>query len=197
MVIKIFGTKIKITFCFVAMLSLLILIDKSGYILPMIIAVLLHEAAHLLTMCIVGIAPREILLIPASVRIVRGVAVKTSHELAISLSGPLMNFVGFFVFYLLYIILGKNKLLDFSVINLLIGAFNLLPVNGLDGGIILKKICECFMSQEKANLTVNITAILLGVVLIFLGVKFFAINGGNFTPIILSIYLILSVIVKL
>lgn len=197
MKIKIFGTKINITFCFVAMLTLLIITDKSGYILPMILAVMVHEAAHLVTMHLVGCAPKEIVLIPASVRIIRGIAVKSSHETAISLLGPLANFVLFFIFYIAYLLFPYNKLLDFSVINLLIGVFNLLPVKGLDGGIILKKICQCFMSEQKAELMVNICAIILAVLLIFLGVRFLINHNKNFTPIILGIYLILSVAVKL
>lgn len=194
---KIFGTRINITFCFVAMLTLLIVTDKSGYILPMIAAVVIHETAHLITMRLVGCAPKEIVLIPASVRIIRDISVKSSHETAISLSGPLANFVFFCIFYVGYLLFPYNKLLDFSVINLLIGAFNLLPVKGLDGGIILKKTCQCFMSEQKAELTVKICAVILAVILIFLGVKFLTSNNRNFTPIILGIYLILSVAVKL
>ncbi len=194
---KIFGTRINITFCFVAMLTLLIVTDKSGYILPMIAAVVIHETAHLITMRLVGCAPKEIVLIPASVRIIRDISVKSSHETAISLSGPLANFVFFCIFYVGYLLFPYNKLLDFSVINLLIGAFNLLPVKGLDGGIILKKTCQCFMSEQKAELTVKICAVILAVILIFLGVKFLTSNNRNFTSIILGIYLILSVAVKL
>ena len=194
---KIFGTKINISFCFVAMLTLLIITDKSGYVLPMIAAVVIHETAHLITMRLIGCAPKEIVLIPASVRIIRDISVKSSHETEISLSGPLANFVFFCIFYIAYLMFPYNKLLDFSVINLLIGAFNLLPVKGLDGGIILKKICQSFMSEEKAELTVNVCAIILAVLLIFLGVRFLINHNRNFTPITIGIYLILSVIVKL
>ncbi len=196
MKIKIFGTKIYITFYFFAFLTLLVLTDKSGYFIPMVLAVVIHEAAHLLAMRLVGCAPKEIVLIPASIRIVRGIAVKNSHEIAISLSGPLANTVFFCIFYLCFILFSHNKLLDFAIINLLIGAFNLLPVKGLDGGIILRKICEIFMSEQKAKLTVNFFALVLAILLIFLGVKFFKSSSGNFTPIILGIYLILSIIIK-
>lgn len=196
MKIKIFGTNVNITFYFFAFLTLLLLTDKSGYFIPMALAVIIHEAAHLLTMRLVGCAPKEIILIPASIRIVRGLAVKDSHEIAISLSGPLANIVFFCILYLCYLLFFNNKLLDFAIINLLIGAFNLLPVKGLDGGIILRKICEIFMSEQKAKLTVNFCALILAVLLIFLGAKFLRSSSGNFTPIILGVYLILSVIIK-
>lgn len=194
--IKIFGTKINVTFYFFAFLTLLILTDKSGYFIPMVLAVIIHEAAHLLTMHLVGCAPKEIVLIPASVRIVRDLTVKDSHEIAISVSGPLANIVFFCIFYLCFLLFPNNKLLDFAIINLLIGSFNLLPVKGLDGGIILRKICEIFMSEQRAKLIVNFCALILAVLLIFLGIRFFRCGGGNFTPVILGIYLILSVIIK-
>ncbi len=196
MKIKIFGTKINITFYFFAFLTLLVFTDKSGYFIPMVVAVIIHEVAHLLTMHLVGCAPTEIVLIPASIRIVRGFAVKDSHEIAISLSGPLANIVFFCIFYLCFLLFSHNKLLDFAIINLLIGAFNLLPVKGLDGGIVLRKICEIFMSEQKAKLTVNFCALFLAALLIFFGIKIFSSGSGNFTPIILGIYLILSVMVK-
>lgn len=193
---KVFGTDIKITFYFFAFLTLLVFTDKSGFFIPMMVAVLFHEAAHLITMRLVGCAPKEIVLIPASVRIVRGIAVKNTHEIAISLSGPLANIMFFCIFYVCYLLFSYNALLNFAIINLLIGAFNLLPVKGLDGGIILKKLCEIFMSEQKANLTVNLCALILAILLIFLGVRFLSASSGNFTPIIIGIYLILSVIIK-
>ncbi len=193
---KIFGTQINVTFLFVAFICFTVFIDKSGYILYMILAVALHEAAHLLTMKIVGCSPKEIWLIPTSIRIVRNITVKESHEIAVSLSGPLINILFFFLFYIAFLLSGSDGALNFSVINLLIGVFNLLPVNGLDGGVILKKLLEKVTSREKAALAVKILTLLLSALFIAFGVKTFTDSAYNFTPIILGIYLILSVIIK-
>ena len=116
---KVFGTDIKITFYFFAFLTLLVLTDKSGFFIPMMVAVLFHEAAHLITMRLVGCAPKEIVLIPASIRIVRGIAVKNTHEIAISLSGPLANIMFFCIFYVCYLLFSYNALLNFAIINLM------------------------------------------------------------------------------
>ncbi len=193
---KIFGTQINVTFLFAAFICFTVFIDKSGYILYMISAVVLHEAAHLFTMKIVGCNPKEVWLIPTSVRIVRGITVKESHEIAISLSGPLINILFFFIFYIVFLLSGSEEALNFSVINLLIGVFNLLPVNGLDGGIILKKLLEKITSPDKARLTVKLLTVIFSLLIIFFGIKTFTDSSYNFTPIVLGIYLLLSVIIK-
>ncbi len=193
---KIFGTEINITFLFAAFVCLTICIDKSGYILYMILAVGLHELAHLFTMKIVGCNPKEVLLIPTSIRIVRGIAVKTCHEIAISLSGPIINILVFLLSYVVFLLTGSQIAINFSAVNLLVGAFNLLPVNGLDGGVALKKLLESFVSAEKARLVLKLLTITVSVIIIFFGIKTFTDSAYNFTPIILGIYLILSVIIK-
>ena len=195
--IKIFGTKITISFYFFAFFMLLVLVDKSGYFLPISVAVIIHEAGHLLTMRLLGTAPKEIVLVPASVRIVRDICAKPSYEAAVSVSGPLANISFFAAFYVIYLFVPKNVFIDFAVINLLIGAFNLLPVNGLDGGVLLKKICAVFLGETKAQIVVNVCALILAVLLVFLGVKFIMGGRYNFTPILLSIYLLLSIFIKM
>ncbi len=193
---KIFGTEINVTFLFMAFICFTVFIDKSGYILYMILAVGLHELAHLFTMKIVGCNPKEVLLIPTSVRIVRGITVKATHEIAISLSGPAINILIFLLSYIVFLLTGSEKAINFSVVNLIIGMFNLLPVNGLDGGMVLKKLLEGFVSIEKARLILKLTTITVSVVIIIFGIKTFTDSTYNFTPIILGIYLILSVIIK-
>ena len=64
--IKIFGIYIQITFWFTAFLSAMLLIDKTGYILPIFCAILSHELGHLITMKVLKCAPKEIILKPAS-----------------------------------------------------------------------------------------------------------------------------------
>ena len=193
---KIFGTQINVTFLFLAFISFMVFIDKSGYILYMILAVTIHESAHLFTMNIVGCNPKEVWLIPTSVKIVRGVTVRDSHEIIISLSGPMINILFFFLFYIIFLLTKNDGALDFSVINLILGVFNLLPIEGLDGGVILKKSLEKIISPNKAILAVKWSTIIFSIFMIFFGIKAFGASTYNFTPIVLGIYLILSVIIK-
>ncbi len=193
---KIFGTEIQITFIFIALTSLLLVTDKSGLLLPLLLAVAAHETAHLVTMFLLGCNPKSVMLIPASVRIVRDISYKTKNEVLISISGPLMNLFLFVLFYLCFLIFESETLLTFAVINLITGAFNLLPVNALDGGVVLKKIIAKFLNENKATAILNIVTVLFGIAFFVLGI-YLILNEGNFSLIVMSLYLLISVLIKL
>ena len=194
---KLLGTKIHISFLFAAMLALLIITDKSGNFLPFSVAVTLHEIAHLITMRIVRCNPKEINLIPASVQIVRDIAARPACEVAISFAGSLMNLCLFMIFYIFYLIWGNMQVLNFAAINLVLAVFNLLPVKSLDVGVIIYKLLCIKMPHNRAMLTVDILTVLTAVAFLVLGVCLAFRGGGNFSLIIMAIYLLLSVIIKL
>lgn len=189
MKIKLFGTKIQISFLFLAIASIVIFTDKTTLALPMLIAVILHETAHLVIMKAIGIQPKEVLLLPAQITIIRDISVSNKKEVLISLAGPFCNIVLFVVFY-------RIKP-EFAVINLLFGLFNLLPVNGLDGGEILAHFIAKAFNQNAAELTLKIINMVIGAVGIFIGITLIFRGKLNFSLIIISIYFLLSAIVKL
>ncbi len=193
---KILGTEIQITFIFTAFTALLLVSDKSGFFLPMLASVVLHEAAHLFTMYLLGCNPKAIRLIPASVRIVRDISCKTKNEVLISLSGPLINLFLFAAFYIMFTFWNNEKILTFAVINLIIGAFNLLPVKGLDGGVILKKVLAHFYGENWSVIILNIITAFFGVAFFVLG-TYLIFGGGNFSLVVMSLYLLISVLIKL
>ena len=193
---KILGTKIHVSFLFLAPLCLMLLLDKSGFFLPMVIAVILHETAHLTAMWMLRCNPKEICLIPASVRIVRSVTVRVRNEIIISLSGPLANILFFSAFFAVYKTTGNMDILNFSLINLLFAVFNLLPVKQLDGGLILYKLLSYFKGENKAQIVLNFISAVTGVLLLVLGIWLF-LKNKNFSVIIMSLYILLSVLVKL
>lgn len=197
MTFKLFGTKIQITFLFMAFLTLLIATDKSGLIIPFVIATLLHEAAHLLGMWIVDSNPRSVRLIPACVEITRGVGTKYSHEIFVSLCGPLINLILFFVFYTDYCFTHSGWVIDFAIINLILGLFNLLPAVGLDGGDILKNLVSKRFSDGTAIIALRTSTLIISAILLIIGVFLLKNSNGNFSLIIMALYLIISVLIKL
>lgn len=197
MQIKIKDTEIKITVSFWAILLLLVLFDKSGYIIPSILSVIVHEAAHLITMLILHCAPKQIVLIPSRVQIVRRIEPKPKNEILISFSGPLASIFFFTAFYIFYCIFHEENLLTFAVINLLYGLFNLLPVKNLDGGQILSVALKTKLPENRVNLIINIITLCLSAVTLFFGITLLGGGGINFSLIILSVYFLLSVLIKL
>lgn len=195
--IKIKDTEIKITVLFMGLLLLLLLFDKSGYILPCIFAVVIHETGHLIPMLILNSAPKEINLIPGSLQIVRKIEAKPKNEIMISLSGPILSLLSFLICYVIFIFSKNEVFLTFAVINLLYGVFNLLPLKKLDGGEILRLILETKLQSNRVNIIMNILSLVLSVLTLFAAVTLCFKGNCNFSLFILGIYFLLSVLVKL
>ncbi len=186
---SLFGTKISVSFLFLSLITFIMFIDKSGYIIPMSIAVILHEIAHLVCMSILGCQPKEIRLIPGGIEITRTFYLKKQKEILISASGPFINILLFLLFL--------NLHLEFALINLCIGVFNLLPLTTLDGGEIFKIILSYKIGEDKAKNILGILNLFLGISGVFFGVLLFLNKTPNISLILFSLYLILSVIIKL
>lgn len=194
---KLLGSEIYISFLFVAVISLMLATDKTGLALPTLFAVSLHEIGHLLAMWIVGTPPKSIRLIPASVQITRSISSRYKNDIIVALSGPLVNFALFLTLYINYLIFGNKGILYYSLINLIVGLFNLLPVTGLDGGTVLFSVIAKKRDINKAMLTLRIISLCLGAVCLFLAITLTLRGKLNVSVYIISVYLFLSVLIKI
>ena len=193
---SLFNTRIYISFLFLAVISIFLMVDKTGLFLPMVIAAAIHEMGHLLFMWIFGCQPKEINLVPGSVQIVSSYCSTNSKNNLIYLSGPLFNLMVFVTLYINYLFFFDNSFLNFAFVNLLLGVFNLLPVKGLDGGNVLYNALFIKCGIKKADSVMNVITITVAVVLIFVAVTLSLYGKTNISAYILSVYLILSVILK-
>lgn len=194
---KLLGSEIYISFLFVAVISLMLATDKTGLALPTLFAVSLHEIGHLLAMWIVGTPPKSIRLIPASVQITRSISSRYKNDIIVALSGPLVNFALFLTLYINYLIFGNEGILYYSLINLIVGLFNLLPVTGLDGGTVLFSVIAKKRDINRAMLTLRIISLCLGAVCLFLAITLTLRGKLNVSVYIISVYLFLSVLIKI
>ncbi|MEE0840238.1 MAG: hypothetical protein U0L72_06800 [Acutalibacteraceae bacterium] len=192
---KIFSTKVTVSFLFTAMVCVLLLCDRTGFAFPMLCSVVFHEAGHFLAMYVCGCAPTEVRLIPGSVQICSP-SVCLKHEVFILVCGPLINLLLFSVLFVNCYIFSNISFLEFSIINLVYGVFNMLPLKGVDGGSILHIFLTRFFGFQKADRTLNIIT-LVGALFAFLGAFFLTANGTvNYSVYIMALYLILSVFLK-
>lgn len=192
---KIFSTKVTVSFLFMAVLSLMLLSDKTGYALLMICSATIHEAGHFLAMLICKCKPTEIKLIPGSVQICAP-PVRLKHETFILICGPLVNFFIFVLFFVLSSLCDSIKLMEFSLINLLYFAFNILPFSGLDGGSILYNLILKKNGDKTAEKTLNLLTILSAVAALLVFILSALRGNVNYSVCILGCYLILSVFLK-
>lgn len=136
-VFSLFGRKVCFCFSFFAMTALLVLTDVSGYVTIGVYACVLHELGHLTAMALLDVPLREIRFCCGGIRLIgEKKLLPSGSELILLLSGPAMNLFCFASLYFLPAADVRVKL--FAVISLLVGIFNLLPLDALDGGGILR-----------------------------------------------------------
>ena len=194
--IKIFETEIYVSFLFFAVLTFMLLTDRTGLILPTFFAVTVHEMGHLFAMWVMDCAPKSIRLIPASVQIVRRFSPKPHGESAVAICGPLCNIAVFISFGMHYLVFKGNGVLNFALLNLIIGVFNLLPVRGLDGGTLLQLALAEHLGEYRAEKTVKVITLLMAVIILSVGMVL-AIGGKlNISVFIVAVYLVVTALIK-
>lgn len=194
---KLFDTEIYFSFLFLAVITVMLATDKTGYMLPTLFAISVHEAGHLFMMWLLECAPKKIKLIPASVQISMSMSKRYRNDVLVALSGPLVNLVIFFTLYFNYFAYKNETVLVFALLNLVIAIFNLLPVKGLDGGTVL----FCFLCKNldinKATLVMRLITLILASSVIALAVILTLKQKVNISLYIMGIYLFIITLVKM
>ncbi len=195
---KIFGIKIYVSFVFVAVFTLLIFLDTSQKLICCFISALCHESGHIFTMSKLGRKPKKIICQLFNIKIIDTTRAIFSYktDLAIVLSGILVNFIFSFFSFLLYLISNLEILLTFSIVNLLTGVFNLLPVSNLDGGQAIYLVLTQKLSDKTVNRIIDILTILLIFPISIVGFIVLFNSKYNFSLLLISVYLVITLIVK-
>lgn len=193
---KLFGTEIYLSFLFMAFITVMLATDKTGFMLPTLFAVLMHEFGHLFIMWVLDCTPKRIKLIPASVQIVNSFSRGYKNDILIALSGPCVNLLLFSVLYYNYLCFKNEFTLYFALLNLLIGVFNLLPVKGLDGGTILFSLLCKFTDINRAVLIVRLITVIFALAVIITAVLLTLGGKLNASLYIIGIYLLIMCLMK-
>lgn len=194
---KLLGTEIYVSFLFAAIISIMLAFDKTGLALPTLIAVTSHELGHLSVMWMLESTPKSIRLIPASVQITRNFSYSYKNDILIALSGPAVNLLLFFVFYINYLTFKNYGVFCYAIINLIVCLFNMLPVMGLDGGTVLFSLIAKKVDVNRAMLTLRIITLFLASATLFLAITLTLRGKLNISVYIVAIYLFMSVIAKI
>ncbi len=144
----------------------------------LLLSVLLHELAHSFVAIGEGLKVRDItLFFLGGMSNLEKECPTSKGSLKIAISGPLVSLLLAFLMIVLsnnlsvsnFII--SNLLKQIGSLNLLIGAFNLLPIIPLDGGVILKSLIWYFTGSKRAGIKVAIaSARLIAFLSVFIGI---------------------------
>ena len=113
-------------------------------------AVIIHECGHLFAMLICKSPPDKIKISLFEIKITNSSRQlnTTRQNIFIIFFGPLVNFICFILFYLLYLC-NSEFLLPIAMANLCTGLFNMLPVMSLDGGQLMYVILSRKFSEKS------------------------------------------------
>lgn len=160
-------------------------------------AVIIHECGHLFAMLICKSQPDKIKISLFEIKITNSSRQlnTTRQNIFIIFFGPLVNFICFILFYLLYLC-NSEFLLPIAMANLCTGLFNMLPVMSLDGGQLMYVILCRKFSEKSAERIINITAVIILFPLTVLGFMVLLNSKYNFSLLFVCAYLIASLLCR-
>ena len=142
------------------------------------LSVLLHELAHSFAALGEGLKVRDItLFFLGGMANLEKECPTSKGSLKIAISGPFVSLLLAFLMILLSNNLSESNAIlsnlfkQVGSLNLLIGAFNLLPIIPLDGGVILKSLIWYFTGSKRTGIKVAIaSARIISFIAVFIGV---------------------------
>lgn len=186
---KIFGIDFGVSVGFMAVITFMLYVDRTGLMLPTLEAVLSHEAGHIIMLMAFGFKPKKIRLQLGTVAVDGKYFLSPVKEGIMLLAGPLFNIILSICLFGGYKYCLDISLLNRSLIMLVVGGINLLPIRGLDGGGILSLVLERRLKQFTANTVERAVSLIFISTLFALGVHIFITSGQNPSLIIFAIYL--------
>lgn len=182
--IKLHKTFLRLDFSFFAVLALFLLTDDSDFGIIALSSCAAHELAHFAVMCFCGAEVCAVTFYGAGIRISSDnvESLRYSACAAIYAAGCTMNFI-------LAAVLWLANCPEAALINVFIGAFNMLPIGELDGARLLKlaaiRLCRAEQVDNVTRVFAIISAILAAsAVILFCG-------GVSFTLATTALYFIL------
>lgn len=184
---------VRFDFSFFATVTLLMLLSGSNYAVIGLAVCLWHELGHFTVMLICGVKVKELVFYGAGIKIIPDKQIDFTGfgtAIFVYLAGSAANFLA----AALLSISESSEARLFAAVNMVIGAFNLLPLGYLDGGkiilLIIRRLCDypraCLLERYLKWLNVFL---ILAVLAVFTFVK-----QGNFTVYLTLCYLLISAI---
>ncbi|HPR39510.1 MAG TPA: hypothetical protein PKV62_00670 [Oscillospiraceae bacterium] len=148
-------TKITISPYFFALLTLFLLVDRSGLAGIALTSMAVHEAAHLLAAWIAGDPPAALRFSVFGMVLRQEAEIPLKSHILICLSGPAANLLLAAAFFAA----GKTSA---AAVNLLLGLFSLCPMRSTDIGSILSTLMpEKVFSVLSAAVSVTLFFLLI------------------------------------
>ena len=137
--------KVSLSPLFFAVLTSVLLLDKTGISSFAVLFSLLHETGHILALLCKKIRPKAFSLTVFGMHIKLPENLSTAEKCFVLMSGFAVNYILAALFFIFH----KPV---FGYVNFLLGIFTSLPLASTDGGEILKALLEEFLAQDAEKI---------------------------------------------
>ncbi len=177
--------KFKVSISFLLLVLLCIITQKFLLLINYVLALLLHELAHLFVAVKRGYTLKNFKLSLFGVAVELNEKIDDKDSFCINIAGPIFNLFLSLVCVATYWLIPKSYLIlnTFCVANLTLAVFNLLPIYPLDGG----KIFSSFVSPKTFKFAEKIVCYGVSICLIFTFI-FTSINQPNWFLLLFAIF---------
>ena len=185
--------RITVGFPFLAVIALVLALDRSGVAFIGLVCAALHEAAHIAAMRSTGGMPREMRFTAFGIDLVRPSEKRSyGRDALVSFAGPAANLAAAGLCFILF----QRKFEIFLAANLLLFGLNILPVEPLDGGQALLSLLCLKMEPEKAGGIVSAVSFFALIPLAAAGFFVLLRSRWNFTLLFAACYLTALLLMK-
>ncbi len=182
MKLRLLAVDILIGYEVVAGLTAALLLDRQGRVGACLLAAVLHELGHLLVMRLCRCRVRRITVRLFDVMIEADDAGSVLHDGLITAGGAAANLVC----AMLFCMISRPLMLA----NLVVGCFNLLPVETLDGGRLLMLLLCRRVSYVTATSVIRVLTFVFLLPLFTLGIYTLLHTRYNYSLLAISLYLL-------
>lgn len=181
-------TLIQISFLFVGIITLALLIDTTYTVILGVLSAFIHEVSHIVSFILLGKRPKKLSFEITGILLEKdNICMTIKQELIVLFSGSAVNLI---IFVCIFSFKSNNQMLNiFAISNLILGVMNLLPLDTFDGGKIVNLILSTI---ANTNIAFKICKFIQTIITIIFFIVYFilVINYSfNFSLLIIAIYL--------
>lgn len=194
---KFFGVSFYVSYPAVALFTLALICDRKGTMFICFVSSILHEIGHIIAMKLTGAKLKSVCFNLGDVAInADNSNLSYSAEIVITLSGVAVNFLLSSLTFTLFSLTHAELFHGICISNLLIGAFNLLPVRFLDGGQLILLLLQKRFTPKICERIVNVLTFVFLVPIATTGLIFIFNSGHNYSLLFAALYLISTFVSK-
>lgn len=193
---RIGNCRVCISGSFFALITFILLVSDSEIVLISLFSSFLHEAGHIFAMWVLGYGIKQLTFTAVGIRLDKDESTTASYteEIIVSIAGVAVNALLCLLFFSVYVYTGIVFARNIAIVNLLVGIFNLLPVESLDGARTLYYILLKRMTPERADRVILCSSLVTVLLLISSVFFLFRMNGGNLSFVIATVYMMFILI---